>query len=382
MSQKTGLTVEEQLERSEKEIDDLRSALDHSTIVAFTDSKGTITYVNDKFCEISKYSREELLGQNHRIINSGYHPKEFFVELWKTISSGQVWKGEIKNRAKDGTFYWVFTTIVPFITVKGRPFKYVAIRTDITERKMVEEEAERQRAALVHSEKMASVGELAAGIAHELGNPLGAILGRVEFLRMLLASGKAGQPEILKTLLTVESLADRMTAIIRGMRALSRDGTNDPFHRVEIGQLIKDVTEFSAESFKEHGIRLELVGFDLPLELDCQETQIGQIFVNLVNNAKDAVMPLEDRWIRVEVADRGEAVEVSVMDSGKGVPAAIREKIMRPFFTTKEMGKGSGLGLSVSRTIVESHGGKIWLDADSPQTRFVVKLPKQRPSTT
>ncbi|WP_223820910.1 PAS domain S-box protein [Bacillus sp. S3] len=141
--------MDREIQQTKNELIDYKFALDASSIVAITDSRGMITYVNDQFCHISKYSREELLGQDHRIINSGYHSRNFFKQMWQTIGTGKVWKGEICNLAKDGTYYWVDTTIVPFLNEQSKPYQYVAIRYEITERKRVEQELQKMMTTII-----------------------------------------------------------------------------------------------------------------------------------------------------------------------------------------------------------------------------------------
>lgn len=363
------------------ELEMLKVALDASSIVAFTDLAGAITHVNDNFCAISGYSREELLGKNHRVVNSGFHPREYFRDLWRTVSSGKVWRGEIRNRRKDGTFYWVDTTIVPFATEGPYRSRYVAIRNDITARKEMEERHAEDHARALQREKMASLGELAAGIGHELGNPIAAIQGRAEMLRNYASSNVPElQKQAFKTADSILALTERMGGILRSMNSLARDGSKDPFTVEPLRPILENTIEFGRERFRKREVTVTLEETDASLDVECRDTQIIQILVNLLNNAADAIQGQPERWIRLGAEAVGDWVHIHVTDSGSGIPEELRARIFEPFFTTKGAGKGSGLGLHISHSLAAQHGGALEIDAHSPNTRFVLRLPKRQPS--
>jgi PAS domain S-box-containing protein len=221
--------VNESLSTSEKalkELADQKFALDQHAIVATTDVQGTITYVNDKFCAISKYSREELLAQNHRILNSGHHSTEFFKQMYHTIANGQVWRGDICNRAKDGSIYWVDTTIVPFLDESGKPRQYMAIRADITERKRAEETRERL-AAIVESSDDAIISKDLGGIITAWNHGAEKVFGYSSAevvgkpLQMLMPPERSPEePDILKRIQKGESVEHYETVRVR------KDGTH------------------------------------------------------------------------------------------------------------------------------------------------------------
>jgi PAS domain S-box-containing protein len=369
----------ESLERSLKELGDIKFALDQSTIIAITDPRGVINYVNDEFCRISKYSREELLGQDHRLINSGYHPKEFIRELWTTIANGKVWKGELRNSAKDQSIYWVDTTIVPFLDSDGKPYQYVAIRHDITKLKLAEEQIRQQAVDLKRAVQLSFVGELAAGLAHEIKNPLAGIQGAVD---ILIRRRDPEDPE-LEALEGVRHQVERIDGTVRALLDRARPR---PLNRVytsltELTQRAVDVAKAQLTGGANHGrVRIE---FEPPLadiKIKADAAQVEDAVLNLIINSLEAIEVEGEIKVSIrrtesddEAATEEEAV-IEVSDNGRGISEEDIARIFNPFFTTRE--GGTGLGLPAVRRISRAHGGRVEVDSSPGKgSSFRIFLP-------
>lgn len=245
--------------------------------------------------------------------------------------------------------------------------------------KLVEErtaDLEKERAAGVHATRLAALGQMAGGVAHEINNPLAIISLSAEQLNLLV--DRVDEPEKTKMaelLKKIELTVDRMARIVHGLRSFSRDGTKDPFVATSLKSIIEETLVFCRQPIEKRGIQIKIESIPDDLRIRCQPTQISQVLVNLLNNACDAVENLPEKWILVGWKERNGLLELIVTDSGRGISPTIVEKIFQPFFTTKPVGKGTGIGLSVSYGIIENHGGKISLNMRSEFTQFVIQLP-------
>lgn len=358
----------------------LKSAIDEAAIVAITDSHGVITYVNKKFCAISKYSENELIGRTHSLINSQYHPKDFFADMWRTISSGKVWEGEIRNRAKDGTHYWVHTSIVPFMGDNGKPAKYVSVRYEITERKLAEEKLHIYAKKLEVSNR--ELQDFASVAAHDLQEPLRKIQ---TFSDRLKTKAKDTLPdEAVDYVNRIQSSAHRMHLLINDLLSYSRVTTKaQPFTAISLNSVISQVVS-------ELEIRLEqsqgnVVWHELPM-IEADPMQLHQLFLNLIGNAlkfrRADVRPevkIEAKIIDPSPLGRaGKACEITVEDNGIGFDEKYLDRIFTIFqrLHGRHEFEGTGIGLAICRKIVDRHGGTITAKSrEGSGSKFIVTLP-------
>jgi PAS domain S-box-containing protein len=363
--------AEEQLKASRKEVDDLKAALDEHAIVAITDSQGKITYVNDKFCAISKYSRDELLGQDHRIINSGHHPEEFFHNLWTTIAHGRVWHGEIKNRAKDGSCYWLAATIVPFLNEQGKLRQYVAIRTDITARKQAEEEVRALNAELEHR-VAARTAELATAnkeleafcysVSHDLRAPLRGIDG---FTQAVLEDygdklGLEGRNQLQR----IRDGSQRMGQLIDDLLNLSRVSRSElRCEPVNLSGIAVDVAEQLRERDPQRHVAIRIAA-DLKADGDPHLLRVA--LENLLGNAWKYTSKRPQATIEFGLSRENGHSSFFVRDDGVGFDMQYADKLFAPFQRLHRMTEfpGAGVGLATVQRIIQRHGGRVWAQAE------------------
>ncbi len=348
------------------ELTAFKAALDEHAIVAITDPRGKITYVNDKFCAISKYAREELLGQDHRIINSGHHPKAFIRDLWQTIGSGRVWHGEIKNRAKDGTFYWVATTIVPFLDEHGKPVQYIAIRADITERKQAEEQiiqlnTDLQVRAVELAEANKELESFSYSVSHDLRAPLRHVHGYVEMLQRATEGQLSEKAQ--RYVRTIMDASTEMGQLIDDLLAFSRMG------RTEMGASRVDMDALVQDTIRDLGIAT--TGRNIAWQTASVPTVLGdrsmlkQVLANLVGNAVKYSRQRDPAQIEIGCAgEEGGRVILFVRDNGAGFDMQYVHKLFGVFqrLHRAEEFEGTGIGLATVRRIVARHGGRVWAE--------------------
>jgi PAS domain S-box-containing protein len=376
------LRIEESLHSSDEkareandELSFYKYALDEAAIVAVTDAAGTISYVNDKFCEISGYSKEELVGQNHRLVNSHHHPRAFFTAMFSEIARGKVWRGDIQNRAKDGHYYWVDTTIIPTQDSNGRVTRYVAIRADISERKNAEDKISRWNAELEQritertTELAESNSDLEAftySVSHDLRAPLRAIDG---FSRILHNEHAATLSNEAKRYLgLVRTNVQQMGQLLEDLLSFCRHGRQAIITRctqpdLVVRQAWKDLTQWPDE---------RTISFDVETMEPCNADPalLKQVFINLLSNAIKFTRATENVRITVGAGKNAEGETVYfVKDNGVGFDMRYVHKLFGVFqrLHRAEDYPGTGVGLAIVQRIIKRHNGRVWAHSQPGQ---------------
>ena len=327
--------------------------------IVITDRSGVIEWVNPAFTALTGYSEGEAIGKNPRLVKSGAHEQALYKELWDTLLAGEVWRGEMMNRRKDGTFYPEGQTITPVKNAQGEITHFIAIKRDLTENHKLE-------AQLQHAQKMESIGTLAGGIAHDLNNILTAIIGYGTLALMKMAVNDPQRPHIQHML----EASDRATRLTKDLLLFSRKQVVDR-KPLDLNTVVAKAEKFLTRVIGED-IACQTIHHPAPLPVLADDYQLEQVLMNLVTNARDAMphggaltlttgtIKLDSEFVSTHGFGKpGAYALITVTDSGCGMDEATRLRVFEPYFTTKEVGKGTGLGLAVTYGIIKQHDGYI-----------------------
>lgn len=344
------LALNEKLKRKIKEIADYKYALDESSIVSITNQKGIIKEVNNNFCTISKYTREELVGQDHRMINSGYHSKEFMKDLWTTISGGKIWRGEVNNIAKDETIFWLDTTIVPFQNEDGKPYQYMTIRSDITARKKAED-----KLLAVNKELEA----FSYSVSHDLRAPLRAINGYAEILNE--DYGTKLDDEGKRIIEIISDNATRMGILIDELLSFSRLGRKEiQMTEINMNKLVEEVMVELNKSMPHHA-KIKIGKLH---EAKADYGLLRQVMFNLISNAVKYSSKKKIPVVEISSEEKKNEIIFSVKDNGAGFDMQYADKLFGVFqrLHSQDEFEGTGVGLAIVQRIISRHKGRSWAE--------------------
>ena len=374
------------------EFDDMLKALDKSTMVTITDTDGKLLFVNQLFCDVTKYSKDELIGAKpHELLDSGFHDQAFYDDIWNTLKKGDAWKGDVKNKAKDGSFFWTLTTIMPFLDDTGKPYKFIAIRRDITdkveaderlkvtlaENVMQKDKIQDQYGKLQNLQKEKE--EFVAMITHDLKQPLVPIQGNAEMLMNPKMGGlNEMQKESVNQILGQANLQLSMIDNLVSAQKLGAGSMKYDIEELSTKNILNDCIKIHSPIMSDKHIEY-IDSSTVDVKILADRKRLLESFTNLIQNAHDFVP--ENGKIEIGVNDGGKEITFLVKDDGEGIPKEKQEKIFKKYGQAESKVQrkfgGTGLGLAVSKQLIEGMGGRIWFESDVGKgTTFFFTIPK------
>lgn len=412
--------MHEEINKQTKEMQSLLSSFDRNVIASSTDKKGIISYASEAFCTISGYMKSELIGKNHNILRHPDMSNELYKNLWQTIKRGNTWRGEIKNKKKDGSFYWVDVVITPKFDSDANIIGYSAVRQDITSKKEVEElsknleskVAERTkdlkdankklkgtlkdltdtRNDLIAAEKMANLGELVSSITHEINSPLGVSITTASLLKdnvnridTLYANENMSEEEFKSFIKDTQEISEILSINLNNTHNLVKS-----FKNVAVDQATEEKREFNIKQYIFEillALKSKTKKTKIDIDVLCEDTivlysypgYISQILTNLINNSILHGFDLNEVGkIIITINDLQENIEIIYADTGKGIPNELQDKIFEQYFTTKKGKGGTGLGLYIIKEIVNNklHGNIKMDNAEDNGFNLKINIPK------
>lgn len=344
-------------------------------IIVITDVNRHVIQINSAFERILGYKTEDIIGAQ---LSQLIHPDDLAVSVKKReLLSDNTVVSNFENRmiAKDGSIVWLSWSFV----LLSEEQAIFSMARDMTEAKKQEKIISDQKLKMANVSKMNSLNRMAAGIAHEINNPMMVIYGQVYLLKKFIKKSSKPSTYLIDGLDKIDSVAQRVKKIVNGLRSFSKDASQDPFEFQSLQKIINDTMIFCNANLVSDKIRLDIQPAIADVTVYCQPVQISQVLLNLVENSYDAVSEnvIKEKWISIEceISKYSDYVYLKVIDNGHGLDKVTKENLFHPFFTTKPVGKGTGLGLSISKAIMELNKGELLLDEDAKLTTFVMKIP-------